>query len=235
MARHGYFRGAEVLAFYDRLGKEIEEACAEPRFDCGRSLLNALPPWKSGYNKLFLNGLLQAFSTGVSNGYNLNILDFHSAASSLHMLSIERMVNAPVRVKEASNPYLPTFFNRMIKIKTKYVRKLQKLYYWLTPALFGIAMLGLVSRIVFVVRTRKTDAMDALFVGLGMSVAIVLSLFSLMIMTSITASTRLYFLLYPVLFPFLVIALLSLARDVKELLKDPGRVLGTSKNGLFAR
>ena len=157
MNKAGYYEkgGAEVLAFYDRLGKEIEEACAEPRFDCGRSLLIALPPWKSGYNNLFSDGLWQAFSTGLSNGYDLNILDFHSVASTLHMLSIERMVNAPVRVKEASNPYLPTFFNRMIKIKTKHVRKLQKLYYWLTPALFGIAMLGLVSKILFVVRTKK--------------------------------------------------------------------------------
>ena len=112
----------------------------------------------------------------------------------------------------------------MIKIKTNYVRKLRKIYYWLTPALFGVAMLGLVIRIVLVARTRKTNAVDSLFVGLGMSVAIVLSLFSLMIMTGITASTRLYFLLYPVLFPFLVIAMLSLTRDVKQLLKDPGHV-----------
>ena len=50
VADAGYYEagGQAVLNYYDRLGQEIESACAKGRFECEDPLLELLPPWHPG-------------------------------------------------------------------------------------------------------------------------------------------------------------------------------------------
>ena len=217
----GYYDkgGAAVLSFYDRLGEEIETACAESKFPCGTPLLNALPPWRSDYTERFLQSIGDVLLRGLINDFDLDFEDYFSVALPQKMLKISLLANTPVRVEEASAPNLPSFFSRTIKIKTKYTNKLRRAYRVLAPVLFVLAVRALIVRIVFIVRTRKINALDVIFAGLGVSVVVLLALFTLMIITGITQSSRLYFLLYPVLHPFLLFGLLALTQDITSLRK----------------
>ena len=216
----GYYDkgGAAALEFYNRIGGEIEAACAEKRFACSKPLFGVLPPWHAGYTKVFFKNFTKVFDKIIKIGHDLNIDDFHSWGNVQDLLVISRLVNSPVRVVENQQHRLPAFYTRLKKNKTNYQIKLLQFYRGFIPYLFWLALLGVLSRFVFITKTRQANVLDAVYFGLAGTLLLQLLIFTLLRVTGYSSSTRLYFMFYPVFYTFIGIGLLSLTRDVLNIM-----------------
>ena len=91
------------------------------------------------------------------------------------------------------------------------------LYRAFTPALFWLSVVGLVLAMLTSVRNRKLDTLDAIYLGLAGTVLIQLTMFAILRMTGYSSSIRLFYMFYPVLYTFIAVALLSIARNTRSL------------------
>ncbi len=214
----GYYDkgGSAVLEFYDQVGKEIETACAEKKFACSKPLFGVFPPWHPGYTNAFFRSFTKVFDKIIGIGHDLNIEDFHSWGSERDLLVISRLVNSPVRIEDNRQHLLPDFYTRLKKNKSKYLRKLLEFYRGFIPYLFWLAVIGVLSRLVLITKTRQTNIMDAVYFGIAGTVLLQFLIFTLLRVTGYSSSTRLYFMFYPVFYTFIGIGLLSLTRDVRN-------------------
>lgn len=213
----GYYDkgGTAVLEFYDRVGKEIEAACAEKRFACSKPLFGVFPPWHSGYTQAFMRNFAEVFRKAIGIGHDLNIEDFYSWGSDRDLLAVSRLVNSPLRIVENELDQLPSFYTRLKKNKTKYQRKLLRFYRGFAPYVFWLAVLGILTRLIFVVKTHQAKLLDAVYVGIAGTLLLQLMILTLLRITGYSDSTRLFFMFYPAFYTFIAIGLLSLARDVR--------------------
>ena len=216
----GYYDkgGSAVLEFYNRIGEEIERACAEKRFACSNPLFGVFPPWHSGYTHAFAKNFSKVFSKIIKFGHDLNIEDFHSWGNAQDLLVISRLVNSPVRIAENQQHLLPSFYTRLKKNKTKYQIKLLEFYRGIVPYVFWLAVLGLFSRLILIIKTRRANLLDTVYFGIAGTLLLQLLIFTLLRVTGYSGSTRLYFIFYPVFFTFIGIGLLSLTRDVRNII-----------------
>ena len=214
----GYYDkgGSAVLEFYDRIGKEIETACAEKKFACSKPLFGVLPPWHPGYTKVFFEDLNKVFDKIIVFGHDLHIDDFHSWGNAQDFLVISRLVNSPIRVIENQQNRLPAFYTRLKKNKTKYQIKLLEFYRAIIPYLFWLAVLGVCPRLFRIFKTRQANTLDAVYFGIAGTLLLQLLIFTLLRVTGYSSSTRLYFMFYPVFYTFIGIGLLSLTRDIRN-------------------
>ena len=218
VANAGYYRdgGHAVLAYYDRLGEEIESACAEGRFDCGDTLIGLLPPWHPGYTQRFPAALWRVLQRALNIEYGSTIEDSHSTGTPRDRAFVSRLVNAPVRITEQEgDAALPDFYFRTKKNKTKYAVRIYELYRLITPALFWCSVGGLLLAIFSSVKSGRLSNLDALYLGIAGTLVVQLVMLAILKITGYSSSIRLYFLFYPVLYTFIALGILSTARNIR--------------------
>lgn len=69
----------------------------------------------------------------------------HSWAAPVYRLEISRLVNSPIRVDEGMAPYLPDYYLRTVKNKTRQLGKLTELLLATIPAMFWLCVAGVIS------------------------------------------------------------------------------------------
>ena len=214
----GYYDkgGTAVLEFYNRVGEEIETACIEKKFACSKPLFGVFPPWHPGYTKMFFENFGKVFGKIIEVGHDLNIEDFHSWGNAQNFLAISRLVNSPIRIVENQQHHLPAFYTRLKKNKTKYQKTLLEFYRVIIPYLFWLAVFGILSRLIIIIKTRQANLLDAVYIGIAGTLLLQLVVFTLLRVTGYSGSTGLYFMFYPVFYTFIGIGVLSLARDVRS-------------------
>ena len=225
VANAGYYEdgGQAVLTYYDRLGEEIESACADGRFECDTPMFGLLPPWHPGYSERFPSAFWKALRRAINIEFSLTIDDFHSTGTAMERAFVSRLVNAPVRVTEADGDRaLPDFYFRMKKNKTKFSLKIQELYRKITPPLFWIAAAGLLLALYTSIRQRRLHRLDVLYLGLAGTLLVQLVMLAILKITGYSSSIRLYFMFYPVLYIFIALGLLSITRNIKLLIPSRG-------------
>ena len=218
----GYYKqgGAAVLEFYDRLGREIEAACEREQFTCKRPMLGMLPPWHPQYTAGFLKHFVRIYQKSVHNEHSMNIEDFNSIGTASNFLSVSRLVNSPIRVNETGEHLLPEFYLRMKKNKTRYLVKLQELYRSIAPILFWLAAAGLLVRFIGVVKERRMTELDIVYIGIAGTLLVQLVMFTLLSITEYSQASRLFVIFYPAMYIFIAIGLLSLSRDIGNVVRS---------------
>lgn len=219
VANAGYYAdgGHAVLDYYERLGEEIEGACADATFECSDPVFGLLPPWHPGYTKRFPGALWRVLQRALNIEYNLTIEDFHSTGTPRDRAFVSRLVNAPVRITEQEgDPALPDFYFRTKKNKTKYTLRIYELYRLITPALFWVSVAGLLLALHTTVRSGRLGNLDALYIGIGGTLLAQLIILAILKITGYSSSIRLYFIFYPVLYTFIALGLLSVSRNLKS-------------------
>lgn len=218
----GYYKkgGAAVLEFYDRLGREIETACAAKQFACKRSLFGMLPPWHPQYTVGFLNHFVQVYEKSVHIEHSMTIDDFNSIGTLSNFTSVSRLVNSPIRVYEGGEHLLPEFYLRMKKNKTRYLLKLQELYRSIVPILFWLAVIGLLVRLIAAAKDRRMTTLDIVYIGMAGTLLLQLVMFALLSITGYSNATRLFVMFYPAMYIFIAVGLLSLSRDMAKVMRS---------------
>lgn len=218
VADAGYYKkgGAAVLEFYDRLGTEIEQACAEQKFACSKPLFDVFPPWHPGYTRGYLGNISRIFEQVLSIKRHIIIDDYYSFGTPEYILAVSRLVNSPIRVDERNERRLPSFYKRLKKNKTRIQEDLVEFYRFVVPYLFWLAMLGIFSRTFFIIKERQAALLDTIYIGLAVTVLLQLMMLAVLRITGYSYATRLFFMLYPVFYTFIAIGLLSLIRDVRR-------------------
>lgn len=226
VANAGYYEdgGQAVLRYYDRLGQEIEDACSDGRFECKEPMFGLLPPWQSGYTQRFPYAFWRVLERALNIEHSHTIHDYYSTGTPRDRSFVSRLVNGPVRATEAEGDKAsPDFYHRMKKNKTKYSLRLYDLYRTITPPLFWIAVAGLLLSLFTALRNRRLGELDSLYLGIAGTLLIQLVMLAILRLTGYSSSIRMYFLLYPVLYAFIGLGLLSVLRNLRLLVPALGR------------
>ena len=220
VANAGYYAqgGQSVLAFYDRIGREIEDACNTGEFNCAKPMFGLFPPWHENYPHRLKSAWWVILQLALDIEHHNTIHDYHSSGTPQDRLFVSRLVNSPTRsTEEEGDRSSPDFYYRLKKNKTKYGVKIVDIYRAFTPVLFWLSAAGLVLAVYTSVRNRKLDTLDAIYLGLAGTLFIQLTMFAVLRMTGYSSSIRLFYMFYPVLYTFFAVALLSMARNTRSL------------------
>ena len=218
VADAGYYAkgGRAVLEFYDRIVSDIEAACERGDFECEDPVLGVFPPWHSGYTDRFTRTLWRVLQRALNIEFYQTIHDFHSTGTPKDRLFVSRLVNSPIRAIETDGDRSsPDFYYRLKKNKTKYSVKIIDVYRMFTPALFWLAVAGLVLALFSTAKNRKLSSLDTVYLGIAGTLLVQLVMLTILSVTGYSSSIRLYFLFYPVLYTFIALGLLSITRNIR--------------------
>lgn len=212
----GYYEagGAAVLAYYRRLGQEIDNACNDKTFECREPLFGLLPPWREGLAASWADAFREVVVKAVQIPALGTVEDIFSSGDPVALLGASRLVNSPVRADESLEYFLPEFYKQAKKDKTRVHRKLVEFYRAVIPVVFWAALLGLVWRIYLVVSNHSWSRLDKVFFGLAGSLLAQITLIACTRVAGNLDTMHLYYAIYPVLYLFIALGLLSLWRSV---------------------
>ena len=218
--RAGYYDegGIAVLTYYDQLGLGIETACADGTIECGGPWWRSMLPNGRGGTKTLPAAFSDVFQQVLEIPVPSSVTESYSTGSPVALLSIARLVNSPVRADDELEYFLPEFFKRTAKNKTRYLNKLVTVYQTVAPILFWIATLGLIFRIYFLRKRGEWSLLDNIYVGLAGT--LLLQLVALAAARSVgeTVSTHALAGFYPVFYLYILTGLLSITRDIREII-----------------
>ena len=216
----GYYKkgGAAVLAFYDDLGKELHSACESGRYECRPVFLGVMPVFDGFWSKT-LSAMAQNYSDIVAlDGITPSLEGFPSFSDRRNSRNLSLLTSAPIALTPEDRKNLPEYYTKMEKKKTSVLEDILSFYQDVLPILTGLGMAALIVAIARSVRARKIGIPEFLLLGLFGALLTQLVIYSLLLASGLSLSSRLYFNTYPVLALFIALSLCYLGKWAGELL-----------------
>jgi len=217
VAAAGYYKnGPDTLQFYQRMGDEIDQACAAGTLDCRPRISSLVPPWHWEYNKLLLPTYFSVLKHIVS------FRDF--SADSEGMMSrgkkgIMFMYDIVTREKLlTSKPDVlksyPEFHRHLNKEKTRILNDIGTGYQKIIPVAF---LLSLVIFCFFVIKSIRKKEVRVFTIAGGAALTGILSIgfiLTLLTITSYSEIERAMHSAYPMVLFFIMATALDLVTSL---------------------
>ena len=152
VAKAGYYQnGSKALDFYSRMGKEIDQACADGRLDCRMRITSLVPTWHKEYNKLLFPTFISVFNRIIHfDGFSAKTDGMISRGSRKNIqiysaVTREKIVTSRRDALRAT----PEYYLHLNKEKTRILQDIGKSYQKIVPVLFWAALVTLLGLLFF--------------------------------------------------------------------------------------
>jgi len=211
----GHHRQAgETLAYYRRVGEEIEQACDDGRLDCRPRITSLIPPWRSEYTALVWPTFRQIFGQIVAQEpLSADTAGWLSRGDTRQAQLVGVVTGEPLlTTKRNIRRMIPSFHHQLNREKIRILEDIGKVYQSAAPALFLGAILAASALTAWDAwRRRPSSLVLSVWSILGGILAIA-AILTLVRLTSYWSIGRAMHTAYP-LVPFLVlVSLLELIR-----------------------
>ncbi|OQX19236.1 MAG: hypothetical protein BWK76_05305 [Desulfobulbaceae bacterium A2] len=217
----GYHMNAvDTLAFYGRIGEEIDQACSQGRIECRPRLTSLMPPWRPEYNAQLLpiyGKLLRQIVTMnawalTQGGLAAKVEGWRSQAPLPEMvlfesITRERVLPARKDVQETE----PHFHRQLNREKTRLLDQIGRAYQRVVPYLFVVAFCLTVGTTLLDLRHRRLSPLPLCNWALLGGILAINAVITLVYITSYSEVGRAMTTAFPLVPAFILMAGLDLA------------------------
>lgn len=213
VAAAGYYKdGPSTLQYYQRIGDEIDHACATGKLECNPRLTSLIPAWHAEYNSLLLPTYFSVLKQIISfGGSSADTRGFRSQGSGEIIQLFERVTREKALTSQVPNMEKePRYHSHLIKEKTKILSDIGKFYRIMIPLLFPLAFvtfLVILLKSVFRKNIRLFTVVGLAALSGIMSIAFILTLLTI---TSYSEIARAMQAAYPMVLLFIVAVVIDL-------------------------
>jgi hypothetical protein len=214
--------GSCALQFYDKMGKEIDQACEDGRLDCRPRLTGLTPPWHREYNALLLPTFFSVLKRLIT------FRDF--SASTDRMMSFgpgDIMVTYETVTREklltsrrARLKADPEYHRRLNRNKIKVLNKIGTVYQTTAPALFLLALLTFSFLIMRCAIKRRCSIFTVLSGAALSGLFSIVFILTVLTITSYDEIERSLHSAYPVFLFFIMMVLLDVTSGTFSLRQE---------------
>jgi len=207
VAAAGYHEsGSKALEFYQKMGDEIDGACASGQLDCRPRLTSLVPTWHQEYNKLVLPTVFEVLKKTVTfEGFNATTNQFKSAAPT-EIVELFRDVTGETLLssKPGREEIFPPYFTHLNKEKTRILSQIGGVYRLAIPFLFPLALLLLLWNLAVGVKRRRLSPMTVFSLSALGGVLSITAVMTLLTITSYSEIARVMHVSFPLVLLFIV-------------------------------
>jgi hypothetical protein len=211
---------SDALAFYGRIGDELQEACKSGAIPCLDRAPTLRPPWRSEYNQYIWPVFLEILGQSVSfSNFNEPKMRVYKRLSTNKEWLLEDYIfvtgEHPVPSSRNVVNSLPDYYSHMKTEKFRILLDIAKTYKWLVPALFSISVV--LHLLLFgreLIKRRFSCEVSLLFVILGGLISLVTMLTFVKI--TLWSVTRPLFSAYPVVLLYISAVTIAGVRTWKK-------------------
>jgi hypothetical protein len=213
VAAAGYYQedGQSALSYYQRLGNEIDQACAEGTLDCRPRVTSLVPTWHQDYNTLFFPTFFKVLRRALSFEDFSASTENKISKGSLETIQIYETVTGEKALtsKREILGTEPEYHRRLNREKIRILNDIGTAYQLLITPLF------LLSVVIFIFSSVKSllrrelpvfTAVSGAALGGILSITFILTLLTI---TSYSEIQRALHSVYPMVLLFIISALLD--------------------------
>jgi hypothetical protein len=157
VARAGYYKKglSDVLAYYDDLGAELEQACQEGKLNCGKLVYPLVPLWQAEFTKDLPLSFIRQFDLLVRfPEFRTYTNQFYSVGDTLFFYRVSRLLHAPLQATKTGLATWP--FPQIVRdIKLDVLDEVGELIKLVRLVLFYLCLILLVWFIISDLRDRR--------------------------------------------------------------------------------
>ncbi len=212
VAAAGYYKnGPRTLAFYQRMGQEIDAACEAGKLHCRPRFSSLVPPWHQEFNKLLLPTYLSVMRQIVSfRDFSATTEGMFSRGKRGIMFMYEIVTREKLLTsKPAVAKGYPAYHRHLNREKVRILNDIGKVYKNIVPTLFLLSLLFFCYALWQSIKKKEialcTVATAAALTGM-LSIAFILTLLTI---TSYSEIERAMHSAYPMVLLFIMCSLLD--------------------------
>ena len=206
--------GTEALAFYRKMGEELDAACESGKLQCRPRWRSSslVPAWHQEYNSLILPTIYTVLKKTVTyDGFNANTEQFRNLISRDKMLlfgnvSGEDMLSS----KPGGSDVYPDYITHLNREKCRILEQIGNAYQLITPYVFPLALLILLFNLVVGLRKRRLNLMTIFSLSCLGGVLSITAVMTLLTITSYSEIARVMHVSFPLVILFIISVFLDL-------------------------
>ncbi len=213
VASAGYYRdAAETLAYYNRIGQEVDQACKEGRLDCRPRIFSLMPPWRPEYNAMVLPRYWDVIKQILRlNGFNAKKGDWISEGDNTLFRNYEFVTGEKVLpYQRAALNQTPKFYKHLEDEKTKVLDDIGHGYQKASPWLFLVGFLLTLGLTVKDLLHKRLTALTLFSWSIFTGIAAVAAILTLLCITSYDSIGRPMHTAFPLVVLFIIVSMLDL-------------------------
>lgn len=212
VAYAGYYKnGPETLAYYRRIGQEIDAACDAGKLECRPRFTSLVPPWHREFNASFFPTFFSVFKRIISfQDFSASTTGIMSKGSRSLMQLYDIVTREKLRTSKKSVLHgYPAYHRRLNRIKIRILTGIGGWYETMVPVLFTVAIvLLLVFGAVPALRKKYAAYIAFALACLGGLFSITFIL-TLLVITSYDSINRAMHVSYPLVLLTIICMLLA--------------------------
>ena len=221
-----------TFEFYERMGKELSDACDTGKLECTSLLSPFMPQWHKNHTALLIPTYYEILKTLVSfDGFDYRKDELYSTGTYRSLQLFETVTNESIVPDQGSIVRVrPDFYKRTSAVKKKIVRNIWKNFYVnIVPWLFIFFLIFVPARGIYELVTRRYH--PATVLGLSALAAVFSNtmILTLVRITSYPEIDRAMSPGYPVLIIFIISGLIVLAQTATGRIKKRQVETGSSE------
>jgi hypothetical protein len=211
-AAEHYRNGDETLAYYRRIGQEIDQACAAGLLDCRPRIFSLMPPWRPEYNAMVLPRYWDVCKQIVRlNGFNAKKGQWLSEGDYNLFLTYESVTREKVLPFDPKTlNKTPKFYKHLEDEKTQVLDDIGHGYQKAAPWLFLVGFLLTFGFTLMDLRHKRLSALTLFNWSLLAGIGSVAALLTLLCITSYDSIGRPMHTAFPLVVLFIVVSALDL-------------------------
>ncbi len=217
VAAAGYHTsGTKALAFYRKMGEEIDAACDSGKLQCRPRWTSSLvPPWRPEFNALILPTVYAVIvKTLTFEAFNAHTDHFRNAISREMMALFSNVTGENLlSSKPGGSDVYPDYITHLNREKCRLLGQIGHVYQIIIPYLFSFALILLLVNLAVGVKKRRLNLMTLLSVS---SLGGMLSITAVMTLLTITSYSEIARVMH-VSFPLVLIFIISVFLDIMGL------------------
>jgi hypothetical protein len=212
VAYAGYYtNGPRTMEFYQKMGQEIDAACASGELDCRPRITSLVPTWHREFNTLFFPTFLSVFKRIISfEDFSADTDGIMSRGSTALMQLYDVVTREKIRTsrKDILKGY-PEYHTHLNQEKIRILSDIGRFYQAVVPVLFAVSCVLLLLFLLIPALRRKISCylvFSLSFIGGLCSITFILTL---VVITSYASINRAMHVAYPLVLLTIVSMLLA--------------------------
>lgn len=207
VAAAGYYSsGKEALAFYRKMGEEIDAACDAGQLDCRRRVTSLVPAWHQEFNALVLPTIYSVIArTLIFEGFNAHTDPFRSGAPKEIMTLFGNVTGEKMLSSQRGGlDVYPEYFTHLNREKCRILEQIGHTYKLIIPFLFPLSLLLLVVNLGLAIKRKRLHLMTVFSVANLTGIMAITAVMTLLTITSYSEIARVMHVSFPLVLLFII-------------------------------